>query len=326
MPLLSALRERWNALAQGRLYLAAAAAIALMLVLILRHAPAQRAAFEAVPAAPMAAAARDAVAQLASTETIAAKAQNAPAPGSPAQSAPAPPPLSRDVIKEATIALLVTDVDSTVSGLTSLAQSNGGYVVSLQDSRPSQSGGHREAALRFAVPSGAFDRTLERVASLGQVESRTITASDVTDSLVDTEARLRNLRRTEQDLLGIMDKAAKVSDILDVQNQLTSVREQIERLDAERAAVRRSVSFSTVTVQVGDAVALSAVGVSAGDRLANAWHGALAASADFGLRLLEDVLAAVAFLPYALVIAAVAFIIARARRAHNRGGVSPHVY
>ena len=58
-------------------------------------------------------------------------------------------------------------------------------------------------------------------------------ASAVDATIVDEEARLRNLRREEGDLRTLMDKGGKVDEILTVQQNLSDVRGQIEELDAQ---------------------------------------------------------------------------------------------
>ena len=50
----------------------------------------------------------------------------------------------------------------------------------------------------------------------------------MTGQVVDLEARIRNLRASETALQGIAAKAIKISDVLEVQAQLTAVRGEIE--------------------------------------------------------------------------------------------------
>jgi len=65
---------------------------------------------------------------------------------------------------------------------------------------------------------------------------------------VDLDARLTNLRSTEQALQSIMTKATKISDILDVQSQLTTVQGEIEQLTAQRNHVSDQAALGTLAV------------------------------------------------------------------------------
>jgi hypothetical protein len=66
---------------------------------------------------------------------------------------------------------------------------------------------------------------------------------------VDLDARLTNLRATEQALLAIMTKATTITDTLAVQTQLTAVQGQIEELQAQRNQLGDQAAYSTLTVQ-----------------------------------------------------------------------------
>jgi uncharacterized paraquat-inducible protein A len=60
---------------------------------------------------------------------------------------------------------------------------------------------------------------------------------------------LTNLRASEQALLGIMTRATTIADTLAVQTQLTTIRGQIEELQAQRNTLGDQAAFSTLTVQ-----------------------------------------------------------------------------
>ena len=72
--------------------------------------------------------------------------------------------------------------------------------------------------------------------------------SDVTGEVVDIEARIRNLRVTEQAFQAIMDRASVISDVLDVQSQLATVRSEIEQLSSKAAHLREQAAMSTLSV------------------------------------------------------------------------------
>jgi hypothetical protein len=73
-------------------------------------------------------------------------------------------------------------------------------------------------------------------------------AVDVTGQVIDIGARIDNLKATERALQAIMDKATRISDILDVQNQLTSVRGQIEQLSTQQAHLNDQAAMGTLAV------------------------------------------------------------------------------
>ena len=109
---------------------------------------------------------------------------------------------------------------------------------------------------------------------------------------MDLEARLRNLRASEEVLVGIAKGTGKVSDLLEVQDRISAVRGEIEQLDAQRAQLADQVAYGTLVTTFGlpvvqveearqgwdparDVDGAAATLVSAGQRVASAaiWFG-----------------------------------------------------
>ena len=72
-------------------------------------------------------------------------------------------------------------------------------------------------------------------------------AVEVTGQVIDLEARIRNLRASETALQEIASTATRITDVLEVQNQLTNVRGQIEQLSAALADLEDRAGFATLT-------------------------------------------------------------------------------
>ncbi|GAC1533319.1 MAG: hypothetical protein NVS2B17_00810 [Candidatus Velthaea sp.] len=108
-----------------------------------------------------------------------------------------------------------------------------GSVTSLQDAMPDDPAEPHNAQVTLAIPSGRLDAVMDAIAATGAVKSRATKGEDIATSIVDTSARLRNLRREERDLLKIMDRGGRTSDVLEVQTHISDVRGQIETLNAQ---------------------------------------------------------------------------------------------
>jgi hypothetical protein len=70
----------------------------------------------------------------------------------------------------------------------------------------------------------------------------------VTGQVVDLGARISNLRATEAALQAIMARATKISDVLDVQKQLTATRGEIERLVADKTQLEGRAAYGSLKV------------------------------------------------------------------------------
>lgn len=152
-----------------------------------------------------------------------------------------------DLVRTGTFSLEVEDVDASLTTLTNVMKSQGGYI----------SGSYRYTdtstpylTVTFRVPAVSFDAAVLALRAEGEVLSEQISTYEVTMQLVDLEARLRNLRASEAALLELMTRATTVSDVLSVQTQLTAVRSDIESYDAQRAAIADQVAMTTISVMI----------------------------------------------------------------------------
>ncbi len=123
------------------------------------------------------------------------------------------------------------------------------------------------------VPSDQLDATLTEVKTLGRVESESQSGQDVTSQYVDLQARLSNARNTEQRLTDLLrNRTGKLSDVLEVEQELDRVRGQIEQMEAERKNMSNQVSYATLNATIAEdyKAQLQVVPPSTSTRLSNA--------------------------------------------------------
>jgi hypothetical protein len=153
------------------------------------------------------------------------------------------------IIKTGTMSLQVDDVVAAVDAANAKVVALGGYASG------SSQGGDGEsltASVTYRIPVAQWDAA---VAALRAIATKVVDAQtqtqDVTGQVVDLGARLTNLQATERALQEIMTRATKISDVLDVQAQLTTVRGEIEQATAEKQHLQEQAAFSTLTVAFG---------------------------------------------------------------------------
>ncbi len=223
------------------------------------------------------------------------------AAGASTEAAAAEPPRARrrQLIKNATITVQVESVDEAVDALRSIAQKYNGDVLSLN---ASENGDRPSANVQISIPQITLESALEDSAQLGSVESRNVSANDVTNQIVDADARLRNLRRTEQQYLKIMDRAGAIKDVLAVTEQLNRTRQEIEQIDAQLKSLREQVAYSTLTINVQQRQAAIALDNPLGQQLGDSWQTATRSMGDLTVGLLKITLWLLAYTPYWLLL------------------------
>ncbi|MCZ6699080.1 MAG: DUF4349 domain-containing protein [Planctomycetota bacterium] len=182
----------------------------------------------------------------------------------------------RQVIRKATIELTTDDVSKAFHKAQLIV--NEGLGEFVQESALTGSGETAQADLTIRVAAGRLSEVLQALRELGEVESERRGGQDVTTQVVDVEARLRNERRVETELLDLFDKRkdAPLSEVLQLRAKLGEVRREIERLTAQRDRLSRLVSLATVLVfiRTPEGQRHSDIGASAyfGEVLGSAWR------------------------------------------------------
>lgn len=165
-------------------------------------------------------------------------------PAGMAEATPAPEAVDGvQIARTGDVHLLVTNIDRAVSALHDLALANNGDIFSLDMSNENASGSPANATLSLRIPAKKFDTLMRALSKVGNVRERSISASDVTNEVADSQARLRNLRRTEGDILRIMDRSGSVSQVMEAENQLSRVRESIETLESSLKSLHRQAAY-----------------------------------------------------------------------------------
>lgn len=182
-------------------------------------------------------------------------------------------PGAERVVRTAEIGIEVRagGLDGAFDRVAAIAAAQGGFVASSNTStytaepagdlplheggkagaiRPPEGGDARSAYLTLRVPADRFDAARQALAGLGDVRSQSIRGEDVSGQLVDFDARLRSLGAQEEALRTLLGRAGGVGEVLQVQSQLFSVRQQIEQLEAQRADLDQRASLSTISVSL----------------------------------------------------------------------------
>ena len=152
------------------------------------------------------------------------------------------------IVRTGTIELQVADVPAALLAARDGIRGMGGYIGASQtenvDDRP-------VATITYRVPVDRWEQALDLLRGIAGSSTKVVNertnAVEVTGAVVDLEARIKNLRASESALQEISAQAARVTDVLEVQAQLTAVRGQIEQHTAQLTQLEDQASYATLT-------------------------------------------------------------------------------
>ena len=173
-----------------------------------------------------------------------------PAAQSPAET-PAPEVANRKLIRNATVQLEIVSFDDAVQKITTFAKEEHGYVATTNSAK--QANGKLRGQVVVKVLPANLDPFLQKIRGLGELKNQTLGTEDVTKAYFDTDARLKDARVMEQRLIDMLNtKTGKVSDLLQVEKELSRVREEIEKMQGELKYWDSQVQFATVTISLAE--------------------------------------------------------------------------
>jgi hypothetical protein len=216
------------------------------------------------------------------------------------------PSIGASVIKTADVRVEVpgSDLRESIQRVEQTAGRYGGFVLSTSVDNSRDSGG----VVVVRIPSEDFELALRDVKGVGDVTGENVSGKDVSQEFIDLEARIRNLEAQEAVLLQLMDKATTIAETINVQNNLSGIQLEIERLRGRLNFLEDRTSLGTISVAIVEA---GAVAHREANVFSQAW--------DTGVQILTGlgagaiILAIGVLLPLGLV-AAIGFLIFKALR------------
>jgi len=206
-------------------------------------------------------------------EEVKYKALDAPTDNAPL---PPPPPLSGQeeasqskIIKNANLNFETSDLDATAKKVQEAVKKYKGLVSSDVESKD---GYTLTRNLKIRVPSAQFEHFISDISQgVSYFDRKEISSEDVTEQFVDSEARLKTKKVLEARYLELLKKATKVSEMLEIEQQISNIREEIEAHEGRLKYLRSQVAMSTLDISFyKTTVTLSGETESYGSKMGNA--------------------------------------------------------
>ena len=149
------------------------------------------------------------------------------------------------IIKRGTQHLLTDQVTEVAHQVRELMGKFGGYV---EGSSFEEEEGMERVEYNLRVPAESFDELMDDISELARLKREDVSTEDVTEEYIDLEARLEVLEAQESRLVDMLDEAEEVSEMLEIENELSRLREKIESIQGRMDYLERATSYSYLRV------------------------------------------------------------------------------
>lgn len=164
----------------------------------------------------------------------------------------------RKIVYTADVSLQTKNMTEARKELDSLIEKYDAYIASENSSNDGDiySDYKRENLyLEIKVPSKDFQNFLDNVSSENLfVQSLNKTSKDYSTAYYDKQSRINSLRIQEERLLELLANAQSVDVMLQIENNLSNVRYEIESLTREIKFIDSNVEYSTIEVNVREVI------------------------------------------------------------------------
>jgi hypothetical protein len=227
--------------------------------------------------------------------------------------AQANPALSRKIIYDAQVDLIVKDVDQVSKQVSTIIQGARGYIA--EQSVTGSPGSQRKMQWKLRVPVDQFESLVQKVVALGEIERNSRTSQDVTEQYYDIEARIKNKKAEEKSLTKILDeRTGKLEDVLKIETELSRVRGEIEQFEGKIRVLENLSSLATLTLSIREREKFEPPPPAVADfptQVARTWDNSVHSLLNLGKAIILWVVDWVLWIPVLIVIGIVAWIIVR---------------
>ena len=175
------------------------------------------------------------------------------------------------IIKTASLIFETKDVETTHQKILKLASQHKGLV---QSDNSGKDYNRLYKNLTVRIPTENFQHFINAISEgVEYFDRRDISRQDVSEEFVDLEARLKAKRILEERYLELLKKANKVEEMLQIERELSNIREEIEARQGRLQYLQNQVSMSTVNIEFYKTTAETGITQSYGQKMKNAFQG-----------------------------------------------------
>lgn len=155
------------------------------------------------------------------------------------------PSADRSVIVTGSIYMTVDEPVAAADQVVMIVESSGGRVDGRSEVAPDEDFGG-QATLTLRIPADQLDAIIERFRTLGTIDELSTDSVDVSTEVTDLDARISTLRASTERIEGLLAEAEDISDIIDLEDELSSRQAQLQSLEAQQRGLNDQVSLSTI--------------------------------------------------------------------------------
>ncbi len=145
----------------------------------------------------------------------------------------------RKIVRDGYLNIEVPDLSEVETHIQELASLSNGWISDTSRFNTSYSA-------TIKVPADRFDEVMNTAGNYGHLLSKSVSSYDITDTWYDTETRLATKRTLQEKLQGYLKDATTMTDLLEIEKQLSQVTADLESMEGQMQRMENQVAYATV--------------------------------------------------------------------------------
>ena len=155
--------------------------------------------------------------------------------------------IEQKIIKTGDLKFETNDLEKTYSQIKTALKTNNALI---QNDNEGKDYGLVFRRIIIRVPSKNFDFFLSDISKgVAYFDNKEISSQNVTEEFIDIDARLKAKKVLEARYLELLKKATKVTEMLEIEKQLSAIREEIEAKEGQLHYMQSQISMSTISIE-----------------------------------------------------------------------------
>ena len=204
----------------------------------------------------------------------------------------------KKIQRNANISIEVKNLDESIDKLNEIILLFNAEVIS--SNKGGIDFGQPYANIRIRVLSGNLDSAINEFKKLStKIISENIYTNDVTEEFIDTEARLKIMKSTEDRFNSLLLKSETVEEIIQVEKELMRIRGDIESLEGRLNYLSKTTDTSEINLNLNEQIPITGESWKINDSFTSA----LQNLSSFAKWLADFIINIIVFIPAIIVIA-----------------------
>jgi len=144
---------------------------------------------------------------------------------------------------DVSMSIVVQNITAALESLKTMTGNLKGYMQRMEGN-----------SLTVRIPSARLSEAFDQIGKLGEITSRSIKGTDVTEEMMDLDVRLRTNEETRNRLAELLKKSDKVEDLLKVEKEMQRVVGELELIKGRIKYLSHAVAYSTLTIALNSPV------------------------------------------------------------------------